>query len=469
MSVAQRLRQKLLDLAIHGKLVPQCAKDEPAGELLARIRKARNAGGGRTQTSAAPLPIPEEEIPFDLPRSWVWCRLGEVCEVLDSKRKPITKCDRKPGPYPYYGATSIQDYVEGYIFDEPLLLLGEDGAKWGPGEASAFLIYGKTWVNNHAHVLRIDECAERGFICYALESLDLMPYITGTTVPKLNQARMCQIVVPLPPLAEQKRIVEKLDGVLNEATRIAEGTERLALLRKKAKAKILDLAIRGKLVKQEKSDEPASELLKRIAAEKAKLVAEKEIRKEKPLPPIADDEIPFDLPKGWAWARIGDISSGFMYGTAEKSQPAGAVPVLRMGNLQDGEIDFGDLVYTSNKEDIKTYALTPGDLLFNRTNSDDKVGKVSIFRDDRPCIYAGYLVRFRPLLCDSEYINYVMNSHYQWTFCQSVKSDAVNQSNISASKFVRFLVPIPPLAEQHRIVAKVKEMLAACDALGGEG
>ena len=91
MSVAQRLRQKLLDLAIHGKLVPQCAKDEPAGELLARIRKARNAGGGRTRTSAAPLPIPEEEIPFDLPRGWVWCRLGEVCDVLagfpfDSKK-----------------------------------------------------------------------------------------------------------------------------------------------------------------------------------------------------------------------------------------------------------------------------------------------------------------------------------------------------------------------------------------------
>ena len=82
MSVAQRLRQKLLDLAIHGKLVPQCAKDEPAGELLARIRKARNAGGGRTRTSAAPLPIPEEEIPFDLPRGWVWCRLGEVCDCV---------------------------------------------------------------------------------------------------------------------------------------------------------------------------------------------------------------------------------------------------------------------------------------------------------------------------------------------------------------------------------------------------
>ena len=480
MSVAQRLRQKLLDLAIHGKLVPQCAKDEPAGELLARIRKARNVGGGRTQTSAAPLPIPEEEIPFDLPRGWVWCRLGEI-GIWGAGATPSRKNPKyyEGGKIPWLKTGDLND---GLVMHIPECItqdaLAETSVRLNPIGSVLIAMYGATigkvgilgveaTTNQACCVCQPEGAVDNQFLFYYLMSQreQFKRLGGGGAQPNISKELIVSYPIPLPPLAEQKRIVEKLDGMLNEATRVAEGTERLAQLRKKAKAKILDLAIRGKLVKQEETDEPAAALLKRIAAEKAKLVAEKKIKKEKPLPPIAEDEIPFVLPKGWAWARIGDISSGFMYGTAEKSQPAGAVPVLRMGNLQDGEIDFADLVFTSNKEDIKTYALTPGDLLFNRTNSDEKVGKVSIFRENRPCIYAGYLVRFRPLQCDSEYINYVMNSHYQWTFCQSVKSDAVNQSNISASKFVRFLVPIPPLAEQRRIVAKVKEMLSACDVL----
>ena len=136
-----------------------------------------------------------------------------------------------------------------------------------------------------------------------------------------------------------------------------------------------------------------------------------------------------------------------------------------MGNLRAGEIDYSDLVYTSDKDDIERYCLNPGDLLFNRTNSSEKVGKVSIFRGKKPCIYAGYLVRFRPVRSDSEFINYMMNSRYQWECCQSVKTDAVNQSNISASKFIQFLVPLPPLAEQKRIVAKIKELFMVADLL----
>ena len=126
--------------------------------------------------------------------------------------------------------------------------------------------------------------------------------------------------------------------MLKEATRVAEGTERLALLRKKARAKILDLAIRGKLVTQEKSDEPAAELLKRIATEKAKLVAEKKIKKEKPLPPIADDEIPFELPKGWAWARWGDLSLSIQYGYNAPAKTAGRIKMVRITDIQNGKI-----------------------------------------------------------------------------------------------------------------------------------
>lgn len=143
---------------------------------------------------------------------WVTKPLGCLADVLDRLRKPITKKDRKAGPYPYYGATGVLDYVDGYLFDEPLVLIGEDGAKWEAGANSAFRIVGKTWVNNHAHVIRphrnkvLDE-----WLIYYLNSADLMPFVSGMTVPKLNQGRLREIAVPLPPLEEQQRIVAVLD------------------------------------------------------------------------------------------------------------------------------------------------------------------------------------------------------------------------------------------------------------------
>ena len=145
---------------------------------------------------------------------WEVKTLGELCEILDSKRKPITKRNRVAGPFPYYGATGVLDHVEGFLFDEELVLVGEDGAKWGAGENSAFQISGKCWVNNHAHVLRPDrlEALDQWLISY-LNYSDLDEYITGLTVPKLNQGKLREIPVPVPPLAEQERIV----GILDEA------------------------------------------------------------------------------------------------------------------------------------------------------------------------------------------------------------------------------------------------------------
>ena len=139
--------------------------------------------------------------------------LGEVVDILDSLRRPITKSDRKPGPYPYYGATGVLDYVEDFLFDEPLVLVGEDGAKWGAGESSAFLVDGKIWVNNHAHVLRPNRnrLMDR-FLIEILNEADLIPFITGVTVPKLNQSKLRSIKIPLPPLEIQKEIVAEIEG-----------------------------------------------------------------------------------------------------------------------------------------------------------------------------------------------------------------------------------------------------------------
>ena len=145
-------------------------------------------------------------------QNWQIKKLGEVCEIKDSQRKPITANKRVQGEYPYYWATGILDYVEGYLFDEDLVLLGEDGAKWGPGDNSAFLISGKTWVNNHAHVLKPHNKIDSQWLINYLNYSDLTKFIKGATVPKLNQENMRNISIPVPPLAEQRRIVAILDA-----------------------------------------------------------------------------------------------------------------------------------------------------------------------------------------------------------------------------------------------------------------
>jgi len=156
---------------------------------------------------------------------WPMVDLGEVCEILDSKRKPITKADRVSGEYPYYGATGILDYVKDYIFDEKLVLIGEDGAKWGVGDKTAFIAKGKYWVNNHAHVLRPDRKKILDeLLVEFINSMDLMPYITGVTVPKLNQEKLRSIKIPLPPLEIQEQIVAELDGYQN----IISGARQIA-------------------------------------------------------------------------------------------------------------------------------------------------------------------------------------------------------------------------------------------------
>ena len=171
-----------------------------------------------------------------------------------------------------------------------------------------------------------------------------------------------------------------------------------------------------------------------------------------------ENEIPFETPESWAWARLRTISFDLSYGTSKKSSSNGKIAVLRMGNLQNGEIDYSDLVYSSDEEDIKKYYLIKGDLLFNRTNSIELVGKTSVYRGDIPAIYAGYLIRIRSSL-NHEYLNAVMNSNYAREYCTSVRTDAVNQSNINAAKLGHFLIAIPSKSEQKRISEKISESI----------
>ena len=162
---------------------------------------------------------------------------------------------------------------------------------------------------------------------------------------------------------------------------------------------------------------------------------------------------------------FGNVCTNIQYGSSQKSSISGKVAVLRMGNIQDGKLILDKLVYTSDEAEIQKYPLKYNDLLFNRTNSKELVGKTAIYKGEIPAIYAGYLVRITPLYMSSDYLNYVMQSQFYWSYCQSVRSDAIGQSNINAEKLKRFVFPLPPLAEQKRIVEKLEQLLPLCERL----
>ena len=247
---------------------------------------------------------------------------------------------------------------------------------------------------------------------------------------------------------------------------------------KQLKNSILQWAIQGKLVPQDPNDEPASVLLEKIRTEKARLVKEGKIKKDKNESFIfrgddnsyyekflatgevkcIDDEIPFEIPQGWEWCRLSLLIYPPKYGTSKKSVPSGLLPVLRMGNIQDGEIVFDKLVYSNDLDDNKKLLLQYGDLLFNRTNSAELVGKTAIFRGQRNAIFAGYLILLRPIFINSEYLNLLLNAPYARDYCNEVKTIGVQQCNINAEKISNLLIPVPNLHETVAIVEKVKNI-----------
>ena len=252
---------------------------------------------------------------------------------------------------------------------------------------------------------------------------------------------------------------------------------------KQLKNSILQWAIQGKLVPQDPNDEPASVLLDKIRQEKERLIKEKKIKRDKNASIIyrgednsyyekilatgevkcIDEEIPFEIPVGWEWCRLRDVIYPPKYGTSSKSLSYGDVPVLRMGNIQDGKVVYDKLVFSNNVEDNRKYILQDGDLLFNRTNSAELVGKTAIFKGNRHVIYAGYLILLRPIKTNSEYLNYIFSSPYVRSYCKEVKTIGVQQCNINAEKISQLLVPIAPFEEQMRIVDKIKEVLPSVD------
>ena len=354
---------------------------------------------------------------------WPTKPLGDLIDVLDRLRKPITKKDRKAGPFPYYGATGVLDHVDGYLFDEPLVLIGEDGAKWGAGANSAFAIEGKTWVNNHAHVIRPhrDKVLD-DWLIYSLNGADLMPFISGMTVPKLNQGRLREIPIPLPPLEEQQRIVAVLD----------EAFEGLARARTHAEANLQN----------------ARELFERSA----------EITFEES---AANDNPQTFLVEELALPEKGSIRTGPFGSQLKHSEFVDeGISVLGIDNAVQNEFRWGKARFISEEkyEGLRRYTVKPRDVIITIMGT---CGRCAIIPDDIPvAVNTKHLccISLDQSKCLPEFLHrYFLHSPQGREYLSAQASgsvmDGLNMGIIKAMP-----VDVPPLEKQQSIADKLAEI-----------
>ena len=301
-------------------------------------------------------------------------------------------------------------------------------------------------------------------------NIDLGKLASGTSVPQINNKDIYPLIVPLPPLAEQKRIVAKIEKLLPYVERYEKAYNELQQLNKRfpgdLQKSVLQLAIQGRLVSQCPEEGNAEDLYKQIQAEKQNLIKAGKIKKEKLLPAITDDEKPFEIPQSWKWVRLGEISTSIQYGFNAPAQNTGTIKMVRISDIQNGAVQWEKVPFCIIPiEDIQTYLLENDDILFARTGGT--VGKSYIVENVREkAIYAGYLIRakFNVRFLFPQFIKFFMESQLYWTQLKA-GTIATAQPNCNGKTLSKMILPLPPLAEQKRIVAKLEDILPLCDKL----
>ena len=271
-----------------------------------------------------------------------------------------------------------------------------------------------------------------------------------------------KIKVKIPSLPEQEKIVAKIEELFSE---LDNGVETLKKTKQQLavyRQAVLKEAFEGQLTREWRDIHPECTIDKILFAIVENKNAQKRFFDYK-----LEEKIQLsELPKSWKWVTVGDISRGPEYGTSQKSHETGKIPVVRMGNLQKGIIDWNDLAFSNDDTEIKKYNLTFGDVLFNRTNSPELVGKTSIYRGERKAIFAGYLIRINQIeLINAEYLNYFMNSFLAKQYGNKVKTDGVNQSNINGKKLCSYPFPLCSIEEQEQVVYALEDRLSVCDSI----
>ncbi|WP_417240859.1 restriction endonuclease subunit S [Celeribacter halophilus] len=445
----------------------------------------------------------------DLPHGWAVTALGEVMDVQGGSQPPKSQFKYEPNEgyvrllqIRDFGAKPVPTYVPkktvSKFCEKNDVLIARYGASLGrilTGMQGAYNVaLAKTIFSNDLFLHR--------YIFWLLKTDVLqtpLRMISRSAQNGFARHEIAHIELPVPPLNEQRRIVEKIEAMFDEIDKGVESLQKARATLGLYRQSLLKSAFEGRLTADwraqnaDKLESPET-LLSRIQKEredryKAALDAwqealakwreggEKGKKPAKPKrPKTFPDELkdlqitPPELPFGWRWAHLGWCSSGPEYGTSAKSSDTGEVPVIRMGNLQRGGIDWKNLAYTSDPEEIEQYSLKSGDVLFNRTNSPELVGKTSIYKGERPALFAGYLVRVNQIdeIASGPYLTYFLNSPYAREHGKTVKTDGVNQSNINASKLQEYPFPYCSPAEQAEIVRILDAQLEAADALEAE-
>ena len=385
--------------------------------------------------------VPAEEQPYEVPENWVWVRLGAVCFFENGYAFKSDKFSSEKG-IPVIKISNIKEnnvdlddciktleenIDEKFIVHQGDLLIAMSGAT--TGKNGVYMSANIAYLNQRVGNIKVKnkELLIEKFRNFYIANMqnEILNTAYGGAQPNISSQKMSVMTFPLPPLSEQQRIVERIEELFAKLDEAKERLQEVADSFAVRKAAILHKAFTGELTKQWRCENGVSD-------------------------------------ESWEEKTIGEICSSLKYGTSKKSSDDGEVVVLRMGNLQNGEIDWSNLAYTSDEEDIKKYLLKSGDVLFNRTNSPELVGKTSIYRGEMPAIYAGYLIKldYEKNIVVGDYLNYYLNSSKAKEYYMQVKTDGVSQSNINAKKIGEFEIPLPTLSEQHEIVRLINDLLA---------
>ncbi|HDT5476203.1 TPA: restriction endonuclease subunit S [Klebsiella pneumoniae subsp. pneumoniae] len=511
----KKLRELILELAVRGKLVPQDPNDEPASELLKRIavEKAELVKQGKIKKQK-PLPeISEDEKPYELPEGWEWVRLGNVGVCSTGKTPSTSVSSHFNGNIPFVGPGQITQCGEITQADK---FLSEDGmlnsTEANNGDIFTVCIggsIGKSAVvservafNQQINSIK-PVLVDSKYIYFSISTTlfisSMVTASTGSATPIINRSKWESLLIPCAPVAEQHSIVAKV----NELMALCDQLEQQSLISLEAhqqlvetllatlvdsqhaedltenwarisqhfdtlftteasidalKQTILQLAVMGKLVPQDPNDEPASELLKRIEQEKALLVKEGKIKKQKPLPPINDEEKPFELPTGWEWCRLGHcihLISGQHLKPNEYTENIieGAIPYIT------GPAEFGDLNPTYSKFTIEKRAVAePKDILV--TCKGAGLGKLNVVNVE--IAISRQLMAIRTVRANCDYFKLLLSSMYDYFQGKGV---GIAIPGISREDVIEPVISLPPLNEQERIVSRVNALFGTCDHL----
>ena len=479
---AQQLRNSILQQAIQGKLVPQDPSDEPASVLLQRIRKEKERlvkEGELKKKDLESKPIEEDEIPFEIPESWEWCRISSIASVLGGKRIPAgRKLSQENTGHVYirvsdmkentvstdnlqYVPEDIYPSISRYIINKEDVYITVAGTIGRIGKIPSELDGANLTENADRLVFSV---IDQDWLIKCLQSNIVQTQIVDVTTkvgqPKLAIARIQNLLIPLPPLAEQRRIVAKIEELMPLVERYGKAQQALDQLNESLPARlqqsILQEAIQGRLVPQDPKEEPASELLKRIRKEKEQLVKEGKLKKKDlESKPIEEDEIPFEIPESWKWCIIGDL---FAHNNGKQ---------LNKGNARGEMMDY---ITTSNlywegfvldklkqmpfeDNEIDRCQAIKGDLLVCEGGD---IGRAAIWNYDYPIMLQNHLHKLRAYvpLC-TEYFRFLF---YYYNKSGMIGGKGIGIQGFSSKALHNTLIPLPPLSEQKRIVAKVEEL-----------